>query len=80
MPTTENPTFLAVETREGRATLAGKRRLLDDFDEAAEIADEIDGQVYAIEPVEAAPFTPVPAVRHVRVAGDLLTAVPDEAA
>lgn len=69
MPTTENPTFLAVETREGRATLAGKRRLLDDFDEAAEIADEIDGQVFAIEPIEAAPFVPVPAVRHVRIEG-----------
>ena len=64
------PTFLAVETREGRANLAGKRRLVDDFDEAVEVADEIDGQVFALEPVEAAPFQPVPAVRHVQLSGD----------
>lgn len=70
MAITENPTFLAVETREGRAHLAGKRRLLDDFDEAAEVADEIDGQVFALEPVEAGPFAPVPAINHVRLQGD----------
>lgn len=70
MAHTENPTFLAVETHEGRATLGGKRRLLDDFDEATEVADEIDGQVFALEPVEPGPFAPVPAVRHVRVSGD----------
>lgn len=77
MPTNQNPTFLAVETHEGRATLGGKRRLLDDFDTAAEVADEIDGQVFALEPIEAAPFAPVPAVQHVRITDDLLTAVPE---
>lgn len=69
MAITENPTFLAVETREGRPSLAGKRRLLDDLDEAVEVADEIDGQVYALEPIEPAPFAPVPAINHVRLHG-----------
>lgn len=64
----ENPTFLTVETHEGRATLGGRRRLLDDFDEAAEIAEEIDGQVFALEPVEPVEIAPVPAVCHVRLA------------
>ncbi|WP_193596118.1 hypothetical protein [Microbacterium sp. YJN-G] len=78
MAITENPTALVVETRDGRATLAGKRRLLDDFDEAAEVADEIDGQVFALELVEAAPFVPLPAVQHVRLTDeDLITAVPE---
>lgn len=67
MPTTQNPTFLAVETHEGRATLGGKRRLLDDFDEAAEMADEIDGQVFALEPVEMVDITPVSASTHIRL-------------
>lgn len=83
MPTTENPTFLTVETRDGTATLAGKRRLTDDFDEATGLADEIGGQVYAIEPVEPAPFAPVPAIQVVPAVADLLTALPsfpDEAA
>lgn len=79
MPTT-NPTFLAVETRDGRATLGGKRRLLDDLDTAVEAADEIDGQLFAIEAVENAPFAPVPAIRHVRIVGDLITAIPDRVA
>lgn len=77
MPTTENPTFLTVETREGVATLAGKRRLTADFDEATGLADEIDGQVFALEPIEPAPFIPVPATTHVRVLSDPITHVPD---
>ena len=76
MAITENPTALVVETREGRATLAGKRRLLDDFTEAAEIADEIDGQVFAIEPIEQAPYTPIPAARHVRIEGAVFDSMP----
>lgn len=64
----ENPTFLTVETHEGRATLGGRRRLSGDFEEAAEIAEEIDGQVFALEPVEAVDIVPVPAVRHIRLA------------
>lgn len=67
MPTTQNPTFLTVETHEGRATLGGKRRLLDDFSEAAEVAEEIDGQIFALEPVEAVDITPVSASAHVRL-------------
>lgn len=78
MAITENPTALVVETRDGRATLAGKRRLLDDLTEAAEVADEFDGQVFAIEPVEVTPpFSPIPAVRHVRVSDDLIAALPE---
>lgn len=73
MAITENPTFLAVETHDGHANLGGKRRLLDDFDEASEVADEIDGQVFALEPVEEAPFVPVAAVCHVRLSGDLFS-------
>lgn len=67
---TEQPTFLAVETREGRASLAGKRRLLDTVEEAADAAEEIGGQVFALEPVETdAPFAPVASIRHVRLTG-----------
>lgn len=67
MPITDNPTFLAVETRDGRATLGGKRRLLDDLDEATEVADEIDGQIFALEPIEVVDITPVSASAHVRL-------------
>lgn len=67
MPTTQNPTFLAVETHEGRVTLSGKRRLLDDLDEATEVADEIDGQVFALEPVEVVDIAPVSASAHIRL-------------
>ncbi|KDA05547.1 hypothetical protein DC31_13725 [Microbacterium sp. CH12i] len=73
----DNPNFLALETRDGRATLGGKRRLLDDFDEAVEAADEIDGQVFAIEPIEAAPFAPVAAITHVRLSAEPISAIPD---
>lgn len=69
MSTTQNPTFLAVETHEGRATLGGKRRLLDDLTEAVEAADEIDGRVFALEPVEVVDITPVSASTHVRLVG-----------
>ncbi|WP_417510631.1 hypothetical protein [Microbacterium sp.] len=69
MLTTDHPTFLAVETREGRATLGGKRRLLDDLTEAVEAADEIDGQVFALEPVEVVDITPVSASTHIRLVG-----------
>ena len=75
MPTT-NPTFLALETHDGRATLGGRRRLLDDFDEAVEAAEEIDGQVFAIEAIEAAPFEPIAAITHVRIEGDPYASFP----
>lgn len=67
MPITDHPTFLAIETRDGRATLGGRRRLLDDFDDAVETAEQIDGQVFALEPVEAVDITPVSASAHVRL-------------
>ena len=67
MPLTDNPTFLAVETRAGRATLAGRRRLLDDLDAAVESAEEMDGQLYALEPVEVVDITPVAASAHIRL-------------
>lgn len=80
MPTTQNPTFLAVETHDGRATLGGRRRLLDNFDDAVESAEEMDGQVFAIEPVESAPFAPVAAITHVRLQGDPFTSMTSEVA
>jgi len=66
MPTTTegtSPTMLVLE--KGAENLAGKRLLTDDFDEAAMRADEIGGQVFALEPVEPAPFAPVVAIHHV---------------
>lgn len=62
---TETPTYLAVETHEGRANLAGKRRLLTDLDDAVEVASEIFGQLYALEPVEIVNITPISATVHV---------------
>ncbi len=69
MSITANPTFLAVETRAGRATLGGRRRLLDDLSEAVQAVEEIDGRLYAIEPVEVVAMTPVSASAHVRLVG-----------
>lgn len=43
---------------------------------AAEVAEEIDGQVFAIEPVEAGPFAPKPAIDHVRMSEDLIIDIP----
>lgn len=79
MPIT-NPTFLALETHDGRATLGGRRRLLDDFVEAVETAEEIDGQVFAIEAIEAAPFAPIAAITHVRIEGEPFGSIPREVA
>jgi len=69
MSITDNPTFLAVETRHGRATLGGRRRLLDDIDEAVQTAEEIAGRLYALEPIEVVAMTPVSASAHVRLVG-----------
>lgn len=64
---TPQPTFLAVEERDGRATLAGRRRFLTDIETATAAAEEIHGCVFAIEPVEVAAFTPISASAHVRL-------------
>lgn len=62
--------FLIAETNElGDPQLAGKRRLADDIERAADVADEIGGQVFAIEPVEPNPVAPMPARSHVRLVG-----------
>lgn len=76
MSTNENLTLLIVE--KDAANLAGKRRLTGDFTEATEFAEEIDGQVYALEPIEPAPHNPVPAINHVRSL-DPLTGLPGKA-
>ncbi|ABR10441.1 MULTISPECIES: hypothetical protein [Bacteria] len=64
---TYQPTFLAVEERDGRATLAGRRRFLTDIEAATAAAAEIQGRVFAIEPVEVVDITPVSASAHVRL-------------
>lgn len=60
MSVAETPVAVVLETREGQPTLGGKRRLVDDFDDAQVLADELGGVVYAIEEVTVdAPFPPV---------------------
>lgn len=59
MSTAENSTPVALVI-EKDGNLAGKRMLTDDFEEASERAEQIDGRIFALEPVEAdAPFPPV---------------------
>jgi len=75
MPTTKPMPFLVAETTAtGSPSLAGRRRLDDDIDHAAALADEIGGRVFAIEPVEPNPVAPRPAITHVSLQG--LAAVP----
>jgi len=80
MPTTTegtSPTMLVLE--KGAENLAGKRLLTDDFDEAATRADEIGGQVFALEPVEpATPFAPI-TVLQVRAAFGIADLGPEAA-
>lgn len=53
---TENPTAPTLLVLEkGAENLAGRRRLAGDVDEAAEVAADIDGQIFALEPVEPNP-------------------------
>lgn len=63
MSAVEGPVAVVLETRDGSPTLGGKRRLLDDFEGAAGVADELGGAVYAIEEVVTdPPFPPMPAM------------------
>jgi len=69
MSTTNPMPFLVTETTPaGAPRLAGKRRLDDDIDHAATLADEIGGQVFAIEPVEPNHVAPKPAITHIALA------------
>ncbi|MGO1267346.1 MAG: hypothetical protein ACTMIY_11995 [Microbacterium gubbeenense] len=69
MSSTNRMPYLVTETTSaGAPRLAGKRRTTDDIDEAAEIADAIHGQVFAIEPVEPNHVAPKPAITHVSLA------------
>ncbi|MGN7861488.1 hypothetical protein ACTJI8_12985 [Microbacterium sp. 22303] len=60
---THQPTFLAVEERDGHPTLGGRRQFLDEFD--AEVAEEL--RLFALEPVEIVDIVPIAASRHVRL-------------
>lgn len=66
MSVAETPVAVVLETREGQPTLGGKRRLLDDFEGAAGVADELGGAVYAIEEVVTDPPFPPVSVSSVR--------------
>lgn len=68
--------FLVAETNaEGDPNLAGRRRLADNIESATDVADEIAGQVYALEPVEENAFPPVPAITvYERFPDDPITA------
>ncbi|MBO3663699.1 hypothetical protein [Microbacterium stercoris] len=59
------PFLIAETTASGAPQLAGKRRLAEDIEQATDVADEIGGQVFALEPIEPAPYVPVAAIRHV---------------
>lgn len=70
MPTTKPMPFLVAQTTDsGDPQLAGKRRLADDIEHATDVADEIGGQVFALEPIEPNPVAPLPARSHVRLVG-----------
>ncbi|GAA3948211.1 hypothetical protein [Microbacterium soli] len=58
------PVAVVLETREGVPHLGGRRRLVDDFTDAADVVDEFDdGKVFAIEEVVTdPPFPPVDAM------------------
>lgn len=60
----EAPVAVVLETREGVPHLGGRRRLVDDFTDAADVVDEFDdGKVFAIEEVVTdPPFPPVDAM------------------
>ncbi|MFB7843596.1 hypothetical protein [Microbacterium sp. NPDC056052] len=74
---TPQPTFLAVEERDGHPTLGGRRQFLDTFD--AEVAEEM--RLFALEPVEIVTIVPVSASKHVRLIDvPALTAPIDEVA
>ena len=76
---TENSTGPLALVLEKDGNLGGRRMLTDDFDVAAERADQIDGRVFALEPVEpAAPFAPV-TVMHVRAAFGIADLGPEAA-
>ena len=62
----EAPVAVVLQTRDGSPTLGGKRRLVDDFDDAAVVADELGGAVYAIEEVTVEPPFPPVTVSSVR--------------
>lgn len=68
--------FLIAEPNgQGDPNLAGRRRLADDIESATDVAGEIDGQVYALEPVEENAFPPVPAITvYERFPDDPITA------
>lgn len=63
MTAAETPVAVVLETREGIPHLGGKRRLVDDFTDAADVVDGFDGgKVFAIEEVVTdPPFPPVDA-------------------
>jgi hypothetical protein len=73
---TENPTAPTLLVVEKDGNLAGKRMLTDDYDAAEARAEQIGGQMFALEPVEPAPFAPVVAIHHVRNL-DPFTGLPD---
>ena len=60
---TNKPTFLAVEERDGHPTLGGRRQFLDEFD--AEVAEEL--RLFALEPVEIVDIVPIAASKHIRL-------------
>lgn len=69
MPVSNPMPFLVTETTPtGDPRLAGKRRLEDDIDHAATIAEQIGGQVFALEAVEPNHFAPKPSIAHVALA------------
>lgn len=63
----QDPTFLVAESRDGKPSLGGKRRLVDGLDDALETASEIDGQAYALEPIEENAAPPKLAITHVQL-------------
>jgi hypothetical protein len=70
MPSPQPTAFLVAETNDaGAPRLNGRRRLAPDLDTATDTAAEIDGATFALERVEVSDIPPMPATRHVRLAG-----------
>lgn len=67
--------LIAEPNAEGDPNLAGRRRIAGDIEAASDVAAEISGQVYALEPVEENAFPPVPAITvYERFPDDPITA------